>query len=41
VSPSAGEYLRDFTTEERYPRTSTGLLTRPGRKAVRERNGLR
>jgi hypothetical protein len=37
---SAGEYLREFTAEERYPRTGTGLLTRPGRKAVLERNGL-
>ncbi|HEV2936383.1 MAG TPA: hypothetical protein VGY96_24940, partial [Streptosporangiaceae bacterium] len=40
VSSSAGEYLRDFTAEERYPRTGTGLLTRTGREAVLERNGL-
>ena len=38
VSPGAGEYLRDFTTDERYPRTSTGLLTRPGRRAVLKKN---
>ncbi len=31
VGGGAREYLREFTTEERYPRTSTGLLTRPGR----------
>jgi hypothetical protein len=40
VSPGAGEYLRDFTAEDRYPRAGTRLLTRPGRKAVLERNGL-
>jgi hypothetical protein len=39
VSSSAGEYLREFSTEERYRRTSTGLLTRPGRRAVLDRNG--
>jgi hypothetical protein len=38
ASNSAGEYLRDFTAQERYHRTSTGLLTRPGRRAVLERN---
>ena len=41
VSGSAGEYLRDFTAEKRYPRTGTGLLTRPGRETVLERNGPR
>jgi hypothetical protein len=40
ASGSADEYLRDFTAEERYPRTGTGLLTRPGRETVLERNGL-
>ena len=43
VSGSADEYLREFTAEDRYrarPRTGTGLLTRPGRETVLERNGL-
>ena len=42
-SSSAGGYLREFTAESRYrsqPGTGTGLLTRPGREAVLERNGL-
>jgi hypothetical protein len=40
-SSGAGEYLKEFTAEPRYrsqPGTGTGLLTRPGREAVLERN---
>jgi MFS family permease len=38
ASSSADVYLREFTAEEQYHRTSTGLLTRPGRRAVLEKN---
>jgi hypothetical protein len=38
ASSSADEYLGEFTAEEQYHRTSTGLLTRPGRRAVLEKN---